>query len=398
MSRLTLTGATIETGDERLDGHALVIEGATISAIVPETKVGELDCARLDVSGMTLAPGLVDLQVNGGGDVLLNDAPTVDGVRQIARAHQTLGTTSLLPTLISSDAETRVAALKAVATALAEVVPGVLGVHVEGPWINPNRHGIHPPSAIRRMPYEDVDLLGSGAGRVLVTLAPELVEVALVQRLVERGIGVSAGHSEATPDDLHAAVGAGLRFVTHLFNAMSGFRGRAPGLVGAALADDRVACGIIADGHHVSPEALTVAVRSKRAGALFAVSDAMPPVGGRRNQYEIAGVEVRVEGGRCVSPDGVLAGSACSLLECVRTLVTSVAVPIDQALRMASTYPAILIGRGHEIGRIAPGYRADLIALDPELELRAVFVGGERVQGREAVGADAAPRAPTSSH
>jgi N-acetylglucosamine-6-phosphate deacetylase len=377
VSAVALVDAVVCTGDAVLVEHAVVVEDGSIAAIVPVDSVPR-GVQTVAVDGAYVAPGLVDLQVNGGGDVLLNDAPTAEGVAAIVAAHRRLGSTGVMPTLISAPRETIGAALEAVRAGVRDRVPGLLGLHVEGPFLAPERAGIHDARQIRPMTGEDAELLASLDAPTLVTLAPERVDHRLLERLVAGGVHVAAGHSAAEPADLDVAARAGLRLVTHLFNAMSGIGARRPGLAGAALADDRVACGLIADGHHVSPAAIEIALRCKPPGGLFLVSDAMPAVGGSEERFAIGGTPITVRDGRCVSADGVLAGSAASLADCVRHLVR-LEVEVPDALRMASTIPADLVGLGDRVGRLAPGRVADLVVIGGDGGLRGVMLQGRFV-------------------
>jgi N-acetylglucosamine-6-phosphate deacetylase len=372
---LALTNATVVTGDAVLRGHAVVVEDERIAAVVPADEV-PAGAQREDLGGAVVAPGLVDLQVNGGGDVLFGDDPSPAAVARIAEAHRRLGTTTLMPTLISPGPDVIRAAQAAVR---ASRDPGVLGLHVEGPFLDPDRAGIHDPRAIRRMTPEDAELLAGLGEPAIVTLAPERVAPEFVERLAAAGVHVAAGHSSATPAELDAAVACGLRLVTHVFNAMSGIAAREPGLAGAALADDRVACSVITDGVHVAPATLRLALRAKPRGRLFLVSDALPPVGGTATAFAVGGVPVTVRDGRCVGPGGVLAGSNAPLAEGVRRLV-ALGVAVTDALWLASTAPADAIGTGDRAGRIAPGRRADLVVAGATGTLRRVMAGGRFVR------------------
>ncbi len=378
MSVVALVGGAVCTGEEVLRDRAVVVADGCIEDIVSAEAV-PAGARVVRVEGL-VAPGLVDLQVNGGGDVLLNDALTLDGVRAIVRAHRRLGTAGVMTTLVSASRACIEGAVGAVRAALAGGVAGLVGLHVEGPFISPERPGAHDPAQIRAMTGADAELLCSLDAPTLVTLAPECVEPALVERLLAGGVVVSAGHSSATPTDLSAAAARGVSLVTHLYNAMSGIRAREPGLAGAALAEDRVACGLIADGHHVAPAPLAMALRCKPPGGLFLVSDAMPPVGGSATRFALGGREIEVRDGRCVAPDGGLAGSAASLADCMAQLVTLGEVSVVDALRMASTVPADLIGVGGEFGRLVPGRVADLIVVDERGELRLVMAAGRIVR------------------
>jgi len=327
------TGGVVCTGDAVLAGHAVLVEDGRIAGVVRDVPPG---AEVLDVDGAFLAPGLVDLQVNGGGDVLLNDSPTPDGVARIVAAHRRLGSTTVMPTLVTSDDATIDAALAAVRDGLRAGLPGLLGLHLEGPFIDPGHPGVHDRAQIRAMTEADVRRLTSLGAPTIVTLAPEHVPPALIAALVAGGVHVAAGHSGAGPAELAAAVDAGASLVTHLYNAMSGLRAREPGLIGAALVEDRVACGLIADGYHVDAATLRLALRAKPRGRLFLVSDAMPPAGGRETRFMLAGEPIEVRDGRLVRSDGRLAGSTACLAECVANLAAGrrpAARPVDAAAR-----------------------------------------------------------------
>jgi N-acetylglucosamine-6-phosphate deacetylase len=330
-----------------------------------------------DLAGHLLAPGFIDCQVNGGGGRLFNDAPTVDTIRRIAEAHRRFGTTGLLPTLISDDSDVMRAAIDAVATAIEQRVPGVLGIHLEGPYLSPQRKGIHNAGKFHTPDVADIELVGSlRAGRTLLTLAPEQVTVATLRDLVARGVVVAAGHTAADYDQTRRALDAGLRGFTHLFNAMSPLQSREPGVVGAALEDTASWCGIIVDGHHVHPAALRVALAAKPNGKVFLVTDAMPPVGSAQNSFQLNGETITCSDGICTNAQGVLAGSALDMASAVRNAVAMLHIPLVEALRMASTYPAAFLGLERSHGHIAAGYVADLVLLDDDVNVRATWIGG----------------------
>ena len=366
---LALVEGIVCTGDAVLPGHAVLLDGDRIAGVVPAAQVPR-GAELVELDGAYLAPGLVDLQVNGGGDVLLEDAPGRRG-RRDRRGPPLARHYALLPTLISPDNATIAAAAAAVRAAHQAGVPGVLGLHVEGPYLTPHHRGAHPPARIRSLTAADAELLAGLGVPTLVTLAPEVVEPELLRRLAAAGVHLAAGHSGADAAALDRAVDGGLRLVTHLFNAMSGFRARDPGLIGAALADDRVACGVIADGRHVSATALRVALRAKPPGRLFLVSDAMPPVGGRRPAFPLGEAVVEPHDVRRAAP----VGSASPLAAGVATLV-ALGVAVPEALRMASTVPADLLGLGREAGRLEAGRRADLVVAGEDGRLQRVVAGG----------------------
>jgi N-acetylglucosamine-6-phosphate deacetylase len=322
-----------------------------------------------------VAPGFVDLQINGGGGVLFNDAPTVATVERIARAARKGGTAHILPTFITAEGAAYAHALAAVEDAMAGGVPGCLGVHLEGPFLSPSRPGIHPARHIRPMTEEDADRIGAFPHPCLLTLAPEEAEARLIERLIASGVTVFAGHTEATAEEMVRAADLGLSGVTHLWNAMSQLQGRAPGAVGATLTDPRLCAGIIADGLHVHPLNLRLAANAM-GDRLFLVTDAMPTLGAEIDAFDLSGVAVRLEAGRLVSPGGTLAGAHLAMDEAVRNMVSLAGVPVADALDMASGRPARVLGLGEALGRITPGFRASLACLHGDLRTVAVMVDG----------------------
>jgi N-acetylglucosamine-6-phosphate deacetylase len=372
-----LVNARVFTGTEWLTGHALLLQDGRIAALVPEDGLPPA-AARQDLGGRLLAPGFIDLQVNGGGGVLFNDAPAPETIARIGAAHRRFGTTGFLATLITTDRAAMAQAREAAREALRIGMPGLLGLHFEGPHLNPARKGIHDVRHMRPMEDDDQALLiPAGTGHTLVTLAPEGVPIERIRALVEAGVRVSAGHTDATYDQLQAAIDAGLSGFTHLFNAMSQLSAREPGAVGTALADPQCWCGIILDGHHVHEASARIAWQAKAKGKLFLVTDAMPPAGTDATSFVLGGRKIEVRGGRCTSADGVLAGSALDMASAVRNAVRQVGIPLEDALAMASLVPAQFLGIEHERGRIAPGLQADLVLLDDDLRVSATWIGGD---------------------
>jgi N-acetylglucosamine-6-phosphate deacetylase len=371
-----LTGGRIFTGDRIVEDRAVLIDEGRIVDVVPEGSVPP-GARRTPLEGGLLAPGFIDVQVNGGGGVLFNDEPTVEAVRRIAAAHRAFGTTGLLPTLITDLPEKMPRAIAAVAEAIRLGVPGILGIHLEGPFLNVARKGVHEADKIRPATEADLPVLTSlGSGRTVVTLAPELAPPGFIRRLAAAGVLVSAGHTAASHDQIVAALAEGVSGFTHLFNAMTPLSSREPGAVGAALADPRSWCGLIVDGHHVHPASAKVAIAAKARGRMMLVTDAMPPVGADDPSYRLRGETITVVGGRCATADGTLAGSALDMASAVRNTVRLVGLDLEEALRMASLYPAGFLGMDGERGRIAPGYRADLVLLDDALDVRATWIDG----------------------
>jgi N-acetylglucosamine-6-phosphate deacetylase len=356
------------------DDLCLVIEGTRIAALLAEPPAG---AEVVDLEGGTLLPGFIDTQVNGGGGRLFNDDPSVETVRIVAETHRRYGTTGLLPTLISDDLAVVEAGIRAVDSAIGAGVPGVLGIHIEGPFLNPARRGIHSADKIQPLRDEFLALLESARhGRTLVTVAPEAATPEQIRRLTAAGVIVAAGHSDAPYDVVRAAIDAGLTGFTHIFNAMSQLTGRAPGMVGAALEDDATWAGIIADGHHLHPASLRVALRAKGPERLMLVTDAMPSVGSDADHFLIHGREIRRDGDRLIGSDGTLAGSTLTMAGAVRGMMAQGRVPLETAARMASATPATFLGLSGTTGEIRPGHRADLVLLDDALEVQRSWIGG----------------------
>ena len=360
------------------DGLAVLLDGGDIAAVVrnddPRVRAAEMH----DLRGGTLLPGFIDAQVNGGGGVLFNNAPTVEAIATIARAHRRFGTTGLLPTLISDDPGVMRAAIDAVREAIAQGVPGVLGIHLEGPYLAPARKGTHDAGKFRVPDDADIELATSlGIGVTLLTLAPERMPAESIRTLVARGAIVAAGHTAASYGEIRAGLDAGVRGFTHLYNAMTPLQGREPGVVGAALEDRDSWCGIILDGVHVHPASLRVALAAKPRGKVFLVSDAMPPVGADSPEYLLYGETITARDGVVRNAAGALAGSALDMATAVRNAVGMLGLPLEEAARMASLYPAQFLRIDDRRGRIAPGYHADLVLLDDALQVTTTWVAGE---------------------
>lgn len=376
---IALVNARVLTDDGFRDDLAVLVEGARVAAVLPAADPRVADAPRHDLQGRYLVPGFIDCQVNGGGDVLFNDEPTPEAIRRIGAAHRRFGTTGFLPTLISDTPGTMAAAIAATDAAIAARVPGVLGIHLEGPYLAPQRKGAHDAVHFVRPQPDDIARAAALRGGVtLLTLAPEQVDGDALDELVRRGIVVAAGHTAASHDQLMRAFARGVRGVTHLFNAMTPLTGREPGAVGAALDHRDSWCGIINDGHHVHPASLRTALRAKPVGRVFLVTDAMPCVGGDRAEFTLAGQRVHVREGRCVNELGALAGSALDMVTAVRNTVELLGLPLAEAVRMASTYPAEFLGLGDRHGRIAAGYAADLAVLDEQWRVHETWIGGSR--------------------
>ena len=358
-----------------LAGGSVIVEGGRVVRVAASGDV-PAGAERVDLGDVDLAPGFVDLQVNGGGGALFNDAQDIACLRTIAEAHRRFGTTSLLPTLITDRVEVIAAARAAVNEAVG-VVPGVVGVHFEGPFLDERKRGAHDAALVRDPAPGDLDAMFEGArGVTLVTAAARRLQAGLREELLARGAVVSLGHCASTAAEATAAFDGGVALVTHLYNAMSPLQHRAPGVVGAAFAHDRVVCGLIADGIHVDMAAARAAWKALGTDRLALVTDAVHPVGTDMTEFELGGQRVTLEGGRCVNEEGNLAGSALDMASAVRGAVQGMGVPLTDALAMASRTPARVIGLEAEIGSLRPGARADLVALGPDLAVSAVVQGG----------------------
>ena len=383
MTCVALSGARLVTPDGELERHALLIDAGEIVGIVPDDTV-PTEVPQVGLGGGWLMPGFIDTQVNGGGDVLFNNVPTVAGIRTIAAAHRRFGTTGLLPTLISDDPRVAEAALDAVDAAIAEGVPGVLGIHVEGPHLNPAKRGIHDATKFTRLSDAAIDRLARpGRGVRMVTIAPELAPPGAIRRLVRGGVVVAVGHSMAGYDETRAALGDGVSVFTHLFNAMSQLGSREPGMVGAALDDRASRSGLIVDGLHVHPATLRLAIAARGADGLMLVTDAMPPVGGTRDQFTLMGRHIRVVDGTCRGADGTLAGSALSMAQAVRNAKDWLGLSIGDVSRMASANPAAALGLADRYGVLAPGYRADLVHIGDDRRVLRTWIGGRLLDSGE---------------
>ncbi|MCF8797603.1 N-acetylglucosamine-6-phosphate deacetylase [Xanthomonas campestris] len=375
-----LCNARVLTDDGLQDGLAVLLDGAQIQAVVAadDARVAQAG-TRVDLGGATLLPGFIDIQVNGGGGVLFNNACTPQALATIAAAHRRYGTTGMLPTLISDTAEVMAEAIAATRQAIAQGVPGVLGIHLEGPYLSPARKGTHDAQKFRVPDAHEIAVDTSlDNGVTLITLAPERVPLDDIRAFVAGGAVVFAGHTAATYEQVRDGIAAGVSGFTHLYNAMSPLAGREPNAVGAALEDPAVWCGVIVDGVHVHPASLRVALAAKPRGKLLLVTDAMPMVGADSPSFDLYGETITAIDGVVRNAAGALAGSALDMATAVRNSVQWLGVDLAEAARMASTYPAQCIGLGERLGRIAPGYQADLVLVDADVHVLDTWVAGQR--------------------
>jgi N-acetylglucosamine-6-phosphate deacetylase len=375
--RTALINGRILAGERIANGQTVLIAGGRIEAIVAPADPRCHGAASVDLQGHLLLPGFIDVQVNGGGGVLFNDDPSLESIRAIGAAHRRFGTAGFLPTLISDDLDTIGQAIAAVQSSLDSQLPGALGIHIEGPFLNLARRGVHDAKHLRRLDNDVISMLcGLRGGRTVLTLAPELTTTDMIAQLAASGILISAGHSDANYAQTAAAIAHGVRGFTHLFNAMAPLAPREPGIIGAALYDADTWCGIIVDGHHVDPVMLKLALRCKRHDRFMLVTDAMPAVGSSAPSFVLQGRTIHVSNGVCRDENGTLAGTALDMATAVRNAVSLLGLEIAEAARMASEYPAAFLGLDDELGRIAPGYRANLVLLDDALQVRRTWIEG----------------------
>lgn len=375
MTRLALHGPAVFDGEEFLADHAVLIEDGRVAGLAPVTAVPAGWPTR-HVPVAVISPGLVDLQVNGGGGAMVDGSTDVEGFRRLCACHAALGATSILPTLITDTPEATAHVIAAGIAAADAGVPGFLGLHLEGPHLDRRRAGAHDPSLIRPMTDGDVAALCMAARRLpslMVTVAPASVTAAQIAALAAAGVVVSLGHADCTLAEAQAAIQAGARCVTHLFNAMSPLGSREPGLVGAALGS-ALAVGLIADGHHVHPETMRLALLAKRAGSVFIVSDAMAVAGTAADGFTLGARRVSRHDGRLVLDDGTLAGADLTMAAAVRVLVDQVRLEPAQALAMATSRPAAVIGAA--AGQLRPGAPADLALWTADWRIAEVWRAG----------------------
>lgn len=372
--------STVYIADRLFDGHQMhhnvpvtvdgdIFEGLHTSAGAEEVRLKG-----------TIVPGYIDVQVNGGGGALFNADPTIDAVHRIFSAHSRFGTTGMLPTFITGDLADMERAADTIAAAIKHGSKGILGVHFEGPHLSPAKKGTHTASYIR--PISDAEMAiyaREDLGIRKVTVAPDMVSPEHIKALVDMGVIVSLGHSGADYETAKAALAAGATCFTHLFNAMSPFEGRRPGMVGAALLDENSWCGLIVDNLHVHADSARVALKAKTPGKIMLVTDAMPPVGSDETEFVLLGEKVIRTGNALRATEGQLAGSVLDMENAVRNTVKSLQVDLGEALRMASLYPAEFLGVADTVGSIEAGKKADFLLLDDDLKVQSSWVGGTRL-------------------
>lgn len=382
MSSKAIVATRVLTGMGWRDNAAVVVQQGRIAQVVDAASIAQGTDLDIEIlpAGAVLAPGLMDVQVNGGGGVLLNTSPDLATIRTMITAHRrTGGTTGMLPTLIT-DVPDKMQALADIGSE-AMKIPGVLGFHLEGPFLNVARKGVHRAEFIRRPMHDDMLAMRRFAalGTSLITLAPESAGDAVIRDLTTAGLRICAGHCEPTFDTMRTAADRGLTGITHLFNALAPLSARTPGAIGAAFDDDRLFCGLIADGHHVSASNMRLALKVKGPERILLVTDAMATSASNVTSFELQGRRIELVDGRLTAGPDTLAGAHLTMLEAVRRMVDVTGCDIGAALTMGSRTPAVFLGRGNTHGLIEAGYAADLVAFDPQVwTVHATWVAGVR--------------------
>jgi N-acetylglucosamine-6-phosphate deacetylase len=374
-----ITAASLFDGSSWMFEHAVVVKGSKVVEIRPLDEL-PVELTVTDLGEGVLAPGFIDLQVNGGGGALFTEAPTAATLDQISRAHRATGTTAMMPTLLSSTLSTYQAGIAAVDKAMQSGNPSILGLHIEGPFFDSGRRGAHNAEMIRTMDQADIDWLIGANLPLMLTLAPEHCQAGVIEKLTEAGLMICAGHTDASAEQIRAALREGLRGFTHLFNAMSQITARSPGAVGAALDDVQTWVGIIADGHHVHPINLSLAHRAKADGKVCLVTDAMSTVGSDSSAMQLYDEEISEQDGKLVNAEGKLAGSAIGMIQAVEYAHNSAGIELGECLSMASRYPADFLNRDKDLGQLAPGFRADMVHFDDAFVVRNTWLAGSHQQ------------------
>ncbi|WP_371194794.1 N-acetylglucosamine-6-phosphate deacetylase [Glaciecola sp. SC05] len=372
-----LVNCDVFTGSEFLTNNAVLISDGKITGLPELDKVPD-NAEIIDLGGNTIAPGFIDVQVNGGGGLLFNDSPTVETIQTIVQAHRNFGTTNLLPTFITGSYEGMCNAQRSVNECIENGLHEILGIHFEGPCLAEGKAGVHDKNFIRKSHARELDLLVSkSSGKKLFTLSPDQISGEEVRYLASKGVKLSLGHTNAGFSDCEEAVENGVTGVTHLYNAMSQLLSREPGVVGAAFVIEKLKSGIIVDGFHCDFNAVKIAWNAVKKGNLFLVTDAMPPVGAMDSSFILGPYEISVQNGKCVTSDGVLGGSALDMASAVRNCIQKVGIPKSEALKMASLYPATFLGLEQEYGSIQVGRQANLVVINNQIIVKGTFVAGD---------------------
>lgn len=370
----------IFTGDTLLKSHALIAENKRIVDIILASDIPANIDRSYNLNGNTMVPGFIDLQVNGGGGIMFNSEPSVSTIKQILKGHQRYGTTGIMPTLITTSFAEMEKAILAVSQAIAENIPGVLGIHLEGPFLNETKKGVHDATKFCAIDEQGLAIMTSLiGGKTIVTIAPELTDTQTIKTLNQAGLIICAGHTNANYEQTITAINAGLHGFTHLYNAMTPLESRAPGTVGAAISDERTWFGIIADGYHMHPSAFKIAVRAKQTGGAILVTDAMATVGARSDSFVLDGEVIKSINGKCVNAAGTLAGSDLNMNQAVKNAVEFANISWQEAVRMASLYPAKALGIDDTYGRLKKGFYANFAIIDSALDVKSTWINGLEV-------------------
>ncbi|MGL4191849.1 MAG: N-acetylglucosamine-6-phosphate deacetylase [Vibrio sp.] len=371
-----LTNCKIFTGNDVLMNHAVIINDDKIEAVCPIESLPS-DIKIIDLNDANLSPGFIDLQLNGCGGVMFNDEITAKTIGIMHKANLKSGCTSFLPTLITSSDENMRQAIAAAREYQKQYPNHSLGLHLEGPYLNVMKKGIHSVDFIRPSDDEMIETMCANRDVISkVTLAPENNKSEHIEKLVTAGIVVSIGHTNATYTEARQGFESGITFATHLFNAMTPMVGREPGVVGAIYDTPEVYAGIIADGFHVDYANIRIAHKLK-GEKLVLVTDATAPAGAEMDHFIFVGKKVYYRDGKCVDENGTLGGSALTMIEAVQNTVEHVGIALDEALRMATLYPAKAIGVDHKLGRIKKGMIANLTVFDRDFNVKATVVNGQ---------------------
>jgi len=374
MTTLRLHAKRIFDGQNYLDDQVIVITNGTITAFDSDTS-----CVDHVLDGLVV-PGFIDLQVNGGGGVLFNNSPSLENLKTIITAHSQFGTTGMLPTLITDKVEVMKQAADAMALAIAENVPGILGIHFEGPHLSVAKKGTHAQEYIRPISDEEWAILErKDIGQILVTLAPETVSINDIKRMVSLGVKVCLGHTNADYQTAQAAIDAGADGFTHLYNAMSPIQGREPGVTGCALLNDHASCGVIIDGHHVDYASVKLALKTKPTGKVFLVSDAMSTIGTDQTEFSFFDRTIYLKDGRLTSTTGELAGAALDMAQAVENTHLGLGLPLDESIRMATQYPADYINQRDIRGELTIQHQADFVVLNNNFKVQSTWIAGQQV-------------------
>ena len=373
-----LLGSQIFCGERFYDDHALLVDGKSIVDIVDKNNTPD-NFNKIELDQGILAPGFIDLQVNGGGGVLFNNSPNKESLNTIIKAHQFFGTTSVMPTVISDSLEVLEQCIKTVTEEIKNN-SSLLGIHIEGPFFNTKYRGVHQKQYISTINSDYLNLFESLKGfPVMLTLAPECISSQQLKHLTSLGIKTLAGHSDATYDELDDAIKNGLDGFTHLFNAMGQISAREPGVVGSALHFENTFASIIVDLHHVHPSLIQLAYQLKPTGKLFFISDSMATINHGKPSFELYDEVVNESDGRLVNSEGKLAGSSITQIDAVKNAYQKCNIPLNQALAMASRYPAEYLGIANHLGFLKPGYRADLVHFDSNFKVHNAWVSGKQI-------------------